>query len=67
MHAIRGRFDGEKVTVPEAALKLPPGEVIVVFVERGDGPTERDAWTKSQERAFAEVWTNAEDAVYDTL
>lgn len=67
MHAIRGRFDGEKVIVSEAVRGLLPGEVIVVFTDAGEEATDRETWAKGQEAAFASAWTNDEDAVYDTL
>ena len=65
MHAIRGRFDGEKVIVTEAASGLLPGEVIVVFVDAE--ATDHEAWVKGQEAAFASVWLNDADALYDSL
>ena len=67
MHAIRGRFDGEKVIVTEAASGLLPGEVIVVFADAGDDATDRETWAKGQEAAFATVWMNDADALYDNL
>lgn len=67
MYAIKGRFDGEKVVVPDVAGRLPPGDVIVVFADAAEQTIERDAWLKAQEAALAKVWNNDEDAVYDNL
>jgi hypothetical protein len=67
MHAIRGRFDGEKVIVPEAASGFLPGEVIVVFADAGEEAADRAIWAKAQEAAFAAVWMNDADALYDNL
>jgi hypothetical protein len=67
MVAIRAHFDGEKIIVPEKLRGSPPGEVVVVF-ETGDGEEEdKTRWMNAKEGAFAKVWDNAEDAVYDAL
>ena len=67
MRVIRAAFDGEKVIVPGEVRGLPPGEVILVFENGDESGEEREAWTRSQESAFAKAWTNDEDAIYDTL
>ena len=67
MRAIKARFDGEKIILPPIVSDVPPGEVIVVFEEVGDHPGEISAWMKAQEKSFAAVWGNDEDAAYDSL
>ncbi|MHC5057727.1 MAG: hypothetical protein ACYTKD_23905 [Planctomycetota bacterium] len=67
MRAIKARFDGRKIILPDDARGEPPGEVIVVFRE-GEGAAGEDAlWLAAQERAFAQAWENEDDAVYDSL
>lgn len=65
MLASKARFDGRKIILPRATRNAPPGEVIVVFTEAQE--RENKAWLKAQEAAFARVWDNEEDAIYDTL
>jgi len=65
MIAVRARFDGRKIILPKTLRGGPPGEVIVVFTEAQE--KENQAWLKAQEAAFARVWENDEDAVYDNL
>lgn len=67
MVAIRAHFDGKKIVVPKGIRGVRPGEVIVVFPDGPGGEAESRAWLKAQEAAFAKVWDNDEDAVYDTL
>ena len=67
MHAIKAHFDGEKVIVPEEGRGLPPGDVIIVFGSSTDRASDTHAWMRAQESAFAKVWNNDEDAVYDSL
>ncbi|HEV3143410.1 MAG TPA: hypothetical protein VGZ47_05930 [Gemmataceae bacterium] len=68
MRALKARFDGKEIKIPKELQSAPPGEVIVIV----EGPErehnkEASSWLKAQERAFAEVWDNDEDAVYDAL
>lgn len=65
MVAIKAKFDGQRVILPDDMPGVPPGEVILIFEEAGvDEPRE---WLKAQEPAFARAWDNDEDAVYDTM
>jgi hypothetical protein len=67
MRAFKARFDGRKIILPDDAQGEPPGEVIIVFQE-GKSATGEDAlWLVGQEQAFAKVWENEDDAVYDSL
>jgi hypothetical protein len=60
MKVVKGYYDGKNIVV-SGDLGEKPGEVIVVF---GDG---NEDFTNLSEEAFAKVWDNAEDAVYDEL
>ncbi|MDD5309107.1 MAG: hypothetical protein PHU25_17480 [Deltaproteobacteria bacterium] len=66
MYAIKARFDGEKVVLPEETKSTLAGDVIVIFTS-SESFDEHLAWQKAQESAFAETWDNSEDAVYDEL
>jgi TusA-related sulfurtransferase len=66
MVAIKTHFDGQTIKVPKELRNAPPGEVLVIVHDQT--PTADDApWLKAQESAFAKVWDNDEDAVYDSL
>jgi hypothetical protein len=67
MKAIKTRYDGEKVIVPDELKGLPPSEVILVVQDQPVRATESSVWAKAQEAAFAKVWDNDEDAVYDAM
>ena len=67
MVAIRTHFDGKTIKVPKELRKAPPGEVLVVIQELAPQPDDASGWLKAQETAFADVWDNDEDAVYDSL
>jgi TusA-related sulfurtransferase len=67
MVAIRTHFDGKTIKVPEELRKAPSGEVLVIIQERRPEEDDASAWLKAQETAFAKVWDNQEDAVYDSL
>ncbi len=67
MKAIRAHFDGKQILIPDTAMGLPPGQVIVVFDDGEDEDAARVAWMRNQEQAFAKVWDNDEDAAYDSL
>lgn len=67
MRAIRARFDGEKVILPEEVQGASPGEVIIVFADTRNDAAEGNLWLRAQEGSFAKAWDNDEDAVYDEL
>ena len=67
MLALKARFDGNKIVLPKGRVKARPGMVIVIFEQAGDAAKEKRAWMKAQAKAFAKVWNNAEDAVYDSM
>jgi hypothetical protein len=67
MRAIKAHFDGNSIKIPKELRKVPPGEVLVIIQERRPDTDDSLAWLKAQETAFAKVWDNDEDAVYDSL
>jgi hypothetical protein len=66
MVAIRAKFDGEKIVLPDELRGCPPQEVIVVY-EATEASLEQVAWLKAQESSFSKAWDNDEDAVYDQV
>ncbi len=67
MLAIKARFDGKEIILPPSIPDVSPGEVVVVFEAAEAGPEDIRDWMKVQESAFAKVWENDEDSVYDSL
>jgi len=67
MVAIKTRFDGKKIVVPADFRGAPAGDVIVIFQDLSPEQVERQLWLKAQETAFAKVWENDEDEIYDSL
>ena len=71
MRAVKARFDGERIALPEEAKGQPPGEVIIVFGEADDADDADDAdkalWLAAAEVSLAKVWDNEDDAIYDKL
>lgn len=67
MLAIKARYDGRRIVLPSRRPKVRPGAVLVLFSAPGGKDAERRAWLKAQERSFAKIWDNDEDAVYDRL
>jgi hypothetical protein len=67
MVAIKARFDGKKIVIPAQIRGGPPREVLLVFDDLPKSKTDSQLWLKAQEEAFAKVWDNPEDAVYDSL
>ena len=67
MLAIKAHFDGKSIVVPEELRGTPPREVLVIFEGSSTAEEEDQLWLKAQESAFAKVWDNDEDAVYDSL
>lgn len=66
MVAIKTRFDGKTIKVPKELRNAPPGEILLILPEQ-EGAAPDTSWLKAQETAFAKVWDNDEDAVYDSL
>lgn len=67
MLAFKARFDGKRIVLPDEARSAPAGDVIVVFTAAKDASEEAVLWERAQEAAFAAVWDNPADAVYDEL
>ena len=67
MQAFKTHFDGKTIKVPNKLRKAPAGEVLVIIQERRPDADDSLSWLRAQETAFAKVWENDEDAVYDSL
>jgi len=67
MVAIKTHFDGNKIVVPKDFRGAPAGDVIVIFESVSPDQAEKRLWLKAQENAFARVWENDEDEIYDSL
>ena len=66
MLAMKSKFDGEKISVPEELRGMPPVEVIIVVEEDGK-QIATNSLLKAQEDALRKVWDNTGDADYDKL
>ncbi len=62
MKAIKAKFDGKNVILPDDLEDIAPGDIILVF-----GVTGEIEWLQAQQQSLAKVWDNEEDAVYDNL
>lgn len=67
MLAIKATFDGRKVILPDGMVGATPGDVVVLFGALDPDQQEGLLWMKLQEEAFAKVWDNDEDAIYDKM
>ncbi len=67
MQTFKAHFNGKTITVPKELHKTPPCDVLIITPSTGEGQEEAALWLKAQEGAFAKVWDNDEDAVYDSL
>ena len=63
MLAIRTRFDGKEIQLPEDVKGLPPGDVIVLFEEQPH--VSDNDWLTMREQSLANAWDDKEDSVYD--
>jgi TusA-related sulfurtransferase len=67
MRVIKAKFDGKTIKLPKQLKQIAPGEVLIIFDSAPAANGDRSSWLKAQELAFAKVWDNDEDAIYDTL
>lgn len=67
MKAVKARFDGREIILPDDVGDLAPCEVIVIFPMADVAAADRRDWERAQEEAFARAWDNPEDEVYHTL
>ena len=67
MVASKAHFDGKTIVFPESMRGAPAGDVLIIFEKLPRDLEENHGWLKAQEAAFAKVWDNDEDAVYDSL
>jgi len=67
MIAVKAHYDGKKVILPKQVHGKAATDVIVIFNE----PDLKDDWAelfaKAQQTAFAKVWDNEDDVIYDSL
>ncbi len=67
MQAVKARFDGKNIKFPKKLARSRPGDVVVIFQDPPAKTADATLWLKAQEAAFAAVWDNDEDAIYDSL
>ena len=67
MQAIKAHFDGKTIKVPKELRKAPPGDILVIVQETLPDANDSLSWLNAQQSAFAKVWENDDDAVYDAL
>jgi len=65
---VPAHFDGVQVRL-DVEVDLKPNTPLLVTILSAEPPREALVWNamQSSEAAFARVWDNAEDAVYDSL
>ena len=71
---LRAEVDGQGRLIVEETVPLPPGPVVVILAPPST-PSEAAAfdddttseWANAAEAAFAQVWENDDDAIYDRL
>jgi hypothetical protein len=63
MIAVKARFDGKQVILPDEFDPPGPGEVIVWFDEQEED--ERRDWRRLQEQSLARAWDDEEDGIHD--
>ncbi len=67
MRAMKTQFDGKTIKVPKQLRNAPAGEVLIIAPEAPAEAHDSRGWLSAQEAAFAKVWDNDEDSVYDSL
>ena len=63
MLAVRAKYDGREIHVPECARPSAPCNVIVLFEEQEASTGVQ--WLKLQEQTLAKAWDDKEDGIYD--
>ncbi|HEV2293822.1 MAG TPA: hypothetical protein VGR35_08190 [Tepidisphaeraceae bacterium] len=68
MIAVKARFNGKQVVLPDGFQPPPQQEVIVIF-EEGKSMTlpDTDFWARASEDALRKIWDNADDEIYNKL
>ena len=71
---LRAEVDGQGRLIVEETIPLPPGPVVVILAPpstpSGAAAFHDDTsneWASAAEAAFAQVWENDDDAIYDRL
>ena len=71
---LRAEVDGQGRLIVEETIPLPPGPVTIILAPSStpheaaspDDDTTSE-WAHAAEAAFAQVWENDDDAIYDCL
>ncbi len=66
MIAVKAKFDGKHVVLPEGMEPLPAGEVFVLF-ELDDWQSEDPGYLASLEQTLAKAWDNPDDDVFNDM
>ena len=67
MLVVKAHYDGKKVILPKHILGKAATDVIVIFSEPDSEDDGAELFAKAQQSAFAKVWDNEADAIYDSL
>lgn len=68
MHAIKTHFDGKKVVLPRKTMGLSPRDVFVIFEDATNNfDSDKDFFLATGDSTLHKVWSNNEDAIYDSL
>lgn len=67
MLAVKAHFDGKKVILPKSINCKTATDVIVIFNEPDLKDDGVELFAKAQQDAFAKIWDNEDDAIYDSL
>lgn len=67
MLAVKAHYDGKKVILPKHIKVKAAADVLVIFSDPDSKEDGAELLAKAQEAAFAKVWDNEEDAIYDSL
>jgi hypothetical protein len=66
---VPAHFDGAQILLDVEVELKPDTRLLVIILDNEDPSNEALVWNamKASEAAFARVWDNEEDAVYDRL
>ena len=66
MIAVKARFDGKRVLLPEGVTLPPVGDVFVVF-DLDDWRTEDPGHLVAVDEALAKAWDNPHDDIFNDM
>jgi len=64
--AVKAKFDGKQIILPEDFERPEAGDVVVLF-DADDWRTDDPAYLKAAEEALAKVWDNSDDDIFNTM